>query len=160
MAFSGDLRFYVPPTKGLRHFQHLLEKFCVLEADAYEPDYQRTFAYFHTLQKRRALVAVYTDFLDLESSRNLISNLQLLASRHIPLCLTIENNEIEQILDRPVVSEEDAAQKAIAWNFKLEGDKVRDLLKSYGILTLHANHRQLAEKSVDRYIEIKMGGLL
>ncbi|HEY4492161.1 MAG TPA: DUF58 domain-containing protein, partial [Acidobacteriota bacterium] len=75
MAFSSDMQFYLPPTKGLRHFQHLIDKFCVLEADAYEPDYQRTFAYFHTIQKRRALVAIYTDFLDLESSRNLIANL-------------------------------------------------------------------------------------
>ena len=160
MAFSSDLQFYVPPKKGLRHFRHLLEKFCVLQADPFEPDYRRTFAYFHTIQKKRALVAIYTDFLDMDSSANLIRNLQRLSAHHLPLCLTIENDEIRQILQSPIHSPEQAARKAVAWNFKMESEKVRDLLRSCGILTLHVNHRNFAQASVDKYIQVKMSGAL
>jgi uncharacterized protein (DUF58 family) len=159
-AFSHDIRFFVPPKKGFHHLRHLLEEFCMLQADPYEPDYQRTFAYFSTLQKKRALVAVYTDFLDQESSSNLIRNLQKISAHHIPLCLTIENNEIEEILAASSASPEMAAQKAVAWNFKTETEKVRDLLRSYGILTVHANHQDFTQASIDKYIEVKLRGAL
>lgn len=159
-AFSHDIRFFVPPKKGFHHLRHLLENFCTLQADPYEPDYHRTFAYFSTLQKKRAMVAIYTDFLDQESSSNLIKNLQKISAHHVPLCLTIENNEIEQVLAAPSDSPETAAQKAVAWNFKTESEKVRDLLRSYGILTVHANHQDFTQASIDKYIEVKLRGAL
>jgi uncharacterized protein (DUF58 family) len=160
IAFSNDIHFYLPPRKGIRQLRHLLERFVDLQADSFEPDYQRTFALFRTLQKKRALLAIYTDFLDLESSDNLIRSLQQIAAHHIPLCLTVENSEIERILAEAADSPETAAQKAIAWNFKLESAKVRDLLKSHGILTLHANHNDFTRASIEKYIRIKMNGMV
>ena len=85
MAFADDVVTYMPPGKGGGQLPLVLEQFYPLQPRQVESDYRRAFAYLANRLRKRALIIVFTDLIDPDSSQRLLDNLTLLHPRHLVL---------------------------------------------------------------------------
>ena len=71
LAFSKEVKVFVPPAKGMAHLQTILQAIYNLEVDPAESNYAAVLTYMETMQKKRSLLLLFSDvrtFLHEESA--------------------------------------------------------------------------------------------
>ena len=71
LAFSKEVKVFVPPAKGMAHLQTILQAIYNLKVDAAESNYAAVLSYLETMQKKRSLLLLFSDvrtFLHEESA--------------------------------------------------------------------------------------------
>src|SRR5699024_8991227 len=94
LAFSSDIKVFVPPEKGMEHLQRILQSIYHLQADAKESNYAGVMGYLQTVQKKRSLILLFSDiqtFLHEESTLHVIKRVR---EKHLFLMIGIEDEEL------------------------------------------------------------------
>jgi uncharacterized protein (DUF58 family) len=94
LVFGRRVKKFLPPNKGVRHIDAVLEALHDLEPELIEPSYSRAFQFVAANSKKRSFVVILTDLVDRESSKELITSLKLLRPRHLPLVVTIGDRDL------------------------------------------------------------------
>jgi uncharacterized protein (DUF58 family) len=92
----------------------LLEALYNVKAQMIEPSYARAFQYLARHCKRRSLVIILTDLIDREASAELLSYTETLLPRHLPLIVTIGDNDLRALVTRLPHAVEDVYQQSVA----------------------------------------------
>ena len=101
MAFGEEILTYSPPRGGKAQTLNLLRLAYNLSDAAGDSAYQRAIPYLSRRWTRRSLVVFFTDFVDPEASRPLISQISGLAKKHLVMCVAMADPAVTQGRIRP-----------------------------------------------------------
>ncbi len=160
LTFADRVKTFVPPRKGPEQTRALVEELYNIRADLVEPDYRGVFGYLRNRARKRALVAVFTDLVDAEVSGQLLAYLGALAPHHLPLVVTIRDEQTDAISRQMPVNVVGAYEKALAARMLQERALLLARLRQRGALVCDAPPDDIVAMTVNHYLAIKRQGLL
>ncbi len=160
LGFGQDVRVYLPPRSGKSHLSRVVRELAGLSAENYESDYVRALDYFTQQNHRRTLVFLFTEILDPESSRILLSRLRRLVPQHVPCCVTIQDSEMLSASRAFPEHEADVYRRVVAADLIAEKRRTLGILMKSGAQVVHVPADQMCLATLSRYLEIKRRGVL
>ncbi len=160
LVFGRKVRKYLPPQRGVQHFDAILEALHDLEPELIEPSYARAFQFISANLKKRALVVILTDLVDKESSKELLSSLRLLRPRHLPLVATIGDKDLNLTVSRVPADLKEMFTQSAAEEIIHQREAALRLVETQGGLALDVNASNLAPRLLETYLKVKERGLL
>jgi uncharacterized protein (DUF58 family) len=160
MTFDDAPRAFMKPTGGRAGGRKLTRAAYALEAGFAATDYRSALMFFRAQVRARSLFVLFTNLLDARSARELSSSVRSLLPRHLPLCVMMQDTDIEALAVTPARAVGDlyvraAAGETLAWRDGF----IRSLRKS-GVLVLDAKPGDVTPRLVKSYLEIKARRLL
>lgn len=160
VVFGRRVKKFLPPQRGIRHFDATLEALHDLEPELIEPSYSRAFQFVSGNLKKRALVVILTDLVDKESSKELLSSLKLLRPRHLPLVVTIGDRDLNTAVSRVPANLKEVFTQSAAEEIIHQRESALRLVETQGGLALDVNASNLVPRLLETYLKVKERGLL
>jgi len=160
LAFSDHLLRMRAPRKSREHVARLADELYELQVELVEPDYVAAFAPLKGRLRKRSLVVIFTDIVDLESSERLVSHTAALAPQHLPLLVALRDAELEEIAQQPPAREEDVYAAAVAVRLLDRRAAALAAMRARGALILDVAPYQLTTRVVNQYLAVKAAGRL
>ncbi len=154
-AFADGITATVEPRTGSAQLRRLLDAIGPLQPGEIESDYAGALNEVRVRQRRRALLAIFTDIVDRDQAAALISQCALLRRRHLPLVITVRDPAVVDLARaRPRTAAQVYARAVAAGIAADRADAVR-LLRAGGVDVIDADARTLSPRLVNRYLELK-----
>jgi uncharacterized protein (DUF58 family) len=158
-TFSDRVESFMPPTRGAAVMRTVLESLSTVEVRQVETDYWQVVGQVMDRLKRRSLLVMMTDVLDTSGSSGLIINLARAASRHLVMCVVLNEPRIAKIAESEPETLQDAYVKAAASHTKLQRHLALETMRSRGIMVLETSPNQLTIQLIRRYLEVRRANL-
>ncbi len=158
LAFGG-VRRWRPPQKGGDVVTRLLEQTYDLESTLEASDYLMAAKELIPLQRRRSLVVLLTNTRD-DDREELERAMRLLAKRHLVVLADLRESLLDQTLEHPVRSFDDALRFHAVDAYRTERQRNHDLMQHHGAITLDLLASQLPVALVNQYLNVKASGRL
>ena len=159
-AFDAAVRAFSPPGAGMTGFARLQTALARLDYHPYEANFTLGLAELNARLGRRALVVLFTDFVDTTSAELLIESIAAMSNRHAVLFVTLKDRDLETMVDAAPGSFHMVAQAVVAQDFLHERALVFERLRRLGVFCLDADVASLSADLVNRYLAIKRRGAL
>jgi len=160
LAFSKEIKVFVPPAKGMAHLQTILQAIYHLQVDAAESNYAAVLQYLEMVQKKRSLLLLFSDvrtFLHEESALILLKRLR---QRHLFFMIGIEDQTlIKRACEEPITVQA-AMLKSIAQQQLLFKKREKSKWEKQGLQMIEAREEKLVIAAVSHYIDIMNQNLL
>ena len=160
VVFGRKVKKFLPPKRGVEHFDAVLEALHDMEPELIEPSYARAFQFISSNLKKRALVVILTDLVDKESSKELLSSLKLLRPRHLPLVTTIGDRDLNLVVSQTPKDLREVFTQSAAEEIIHQRDSALRMVETQGGLALDVNASNLAPRLLETYLKVKERGLL
>lgn len=160
VVFGRKVKKFLPPQRGVQHFDAVLEALYDLEPELIEPSYARAFQFISANLKKRALVVILTDLVDKESSKQLLSSLKLLRPRHLPLVTTIGDKDLNATVSKIPTDLGEVFTQSAAEEIIHQRDSALRLVETVGGLALDVTASSLTPRLLETYLKVKERGLL
>ena len=160
VAFADDVEAYIPPDSGKRQLYKIIESLYRISPKMCQPDYEKAFTLIKSRLRKRSLIVVFTDLIDVEISRILTSYLPQLRPRHLTLCINIRDTGLIKVADQLPENVDDVYKKAVASQLLMEQQGALDKLHQSGVLILDAEPENLSVAAINRYLELKGKNLI
>ena len=158
LLFADSVQAYLPPARhALSRVADVLAK---VETRRVEPDYPAAFRYLGRRLRRRSLVVLFTDVIDVRASGALLEHLGASARRHLPLIVALRNVELEAAAGTAVEDEHGAFQRAAAEELLQARAVALNGIRRRGVLVTDVRPEAATAETLARYLEIKRRGLL
>lgn len=158
--FADKPLVYMPPRRGKAYLPRILEAVCDVQPQMVEPDYVGALSYFADAHKQRALMVVLTDLTDPTGSQTLLTGLASLSPRHLPFCVTLADHNLKELALTATRGWRPILRRAVATDLLVQRELAFSHLQRRGCMVLDCPPRDLSERLVDRYLEIKARGQL
>jgi uncharacterized protein (DUF58 family) len=159
-GFDAAVRHYQGPLRGVSSFPRIERATAELDYHHQETNFTLGLAELNVRLRRRALVILFTDFVDTITAELLIESLQRLANRHVVLFVTQRGSVLQQAVEAPPKEFADVARAVIAHDFLREREIVLERLQRLGVHCLDVPSRGLSVALINRYLMIKRRGLI
>lgn len=159
-GFDARVRHYQQPLRGTQCFSQIQRATAQLQYHTQETNFTLGLAELHARLKRRALVIVFTDFVDTVTAELLIESMQRIANRHLVVFVTLRDSYLQQTVDAPPHRFEDVARAVIAQDFLHDRSIVLERLARIGVQCLDVPSGNLPVGLINRYLHIKQRGLI
>jgi uncharacterized protein (DUF58 family) len=159
-GFDASVRKYVEPLRGGAAFARIQRITAELDYHHHETNFTLGLAELHSRLKRRALVILFTDFVDTITAELLVESMGRIASRHVVVFVTMQDAFLRKTIDAPPRRFEDVARAVIANDFLHERSVVFERLSRLGVHCLDVPVNGLSIKLINRYLQIKQRGLI
>lgn len=160
LAFSKEVKVFVPPAKGMEHLQTILHSIYGLQVDPVESNYAAVFSYLETMQKKRSLLLLFSDIRTFLYEENALAYLIRLRQRHLFLMIGIEDRAVlDQVKEEPV-DVHSAMVKSIAQKQILFQKREKRKWETRGLLMTEAREENLAVAAVSFYMDLMNRNLL
>ena len=160
MIVSDDVDAYLPLGKGQAQFKQCLELLFGVEARLCHVDYRGALEQIAIRCKRRSLVVFFTDLVDEDTSAELVSYMRLLRPTHLPLCVTLQDEQVVAASRTPTDTVAQMYERTVALDLLSERRRVLDSLQKLGAVVLDSAPEDLSVQVVNRYLELKYRQLL
>ncbi len=160
MIVSDSVDAYLPLGKSPGHFKQCLELLYGVEARLCHVDYRGALEQIAQRCKRRSLVVFFTDLVDEDTSADLVTYLRLLRPVHLPLCVTLQDEQVLATSRRPSEMAEQMYERTVAIDLLNERRRILDSLHKLGAVVLDTSPDELSMNLVNRYLELKYRQLL
>ncbi len=155
LSFSDKIGAFLPPGKGRAQALAIMSSLYNVPLTTEESDYAGAFLYLARRWRKRSLVVVFTDLLDPESSRQVIMNLNSLASTHLCMCVAISDSSVLSSA-RAVPGEMlELYEKAAAVEVLRDRALAIAELEQAGVVVVDSEPGTLSPAVVNRYLEVK-----
>src|SRR2546428_791087 len=154
---AGD---YPAAPRGRLAVKRVLDVLARVEPRLVEPDYPGAFRYLAARNRKRALTVLFTDVIDRFASDALVANVASLRPRHLPLAVTLQNPELNQVAALRPVAAHDAFRKAAAEELLRAREEALGRMRRAGVLVLDVPPARAAEAVVAKYLDLKRRGRL
>jgi len=158
LAYTDQVRAYLPPRRGRRAFLSILETLYRLESELVESDHARAFTYLSGRGLRRSLLALFTDLSDPEPSRALVAHLARMARQHLVALVTVADPALTGPAGRDPRDAQELYEKVVAQRLLAERRQVLAMLAGHGVITLDLPADKLSAQVVATYLELKSRG--
>ena len=160
VVFGRKIRSFLPPSRGRDHLDSALEALYPIEPEMIEPSYARAFEFIAANSKRRALIVLLTDLVDEEGSKELLTSLNLLRPRHLPLVVTIADRDLKAVVRSAPSSVKELFTQSVAEEIIHHREAALRRVESQGGLALDVTAAALAPSLLETYLRVKERGLL
>lgn len=158
LVFADGIQHFVPPARRQR--SRLADAFAETETRVVEPDYPSAFEYLARRLRRRSLLVLFTDVVDVDTSDPLLTHLAAARRRHVPLAVTLRNPELEALAESPADDDPDVFRRAAAEELIQARARALASMRRAGVLVADTRPEDAAPEVVNRYLEVKRKGLL
>lgn len=158
LVFADRVQHFVPPARDQR--SRLAEVLAETETRIVEPDYPSAFEYLGRQLRRRSLVVVFTDVVDVETSGALLTHLAAAGRRHVPLAVALGNPELDARAESAAGDESEVFDRAAAEELIQARARALASMRRAGVLVADARPDDAAPEVVNRYLRVKRRGRL
>lgn len=155
LAFADQVRAFVPPARGDRQFQLILDALQAIRAQPVESDPRRTAMFLASHQTRRSLIIFYTDLAAEIEGDALIASLSLLSRRHLVVCASLTDPDLVALANKLPEDSQQAYEKVVAARLLEERRRQLERLNRLGIATLQGSPEALTPAVINHYLETK-----
>ena len=159
-VFDDGLRTWIPPEAGMQRFGRILDAVYDAEAVQRFPRYREAARHLLRLLKRRSLVVWITDLLDADQGQELIAAMRVLRRRHLSLVVALDDPAIRRLAQEEPGTASDLFVQVGATELLEERQGLLRRLRGEGTHVLDEPVGAVAPELVDRYLDIKMRGLV
>ncbi len=160
LSFATEIGSFLAPRNGRDHLRSITESLYRVEATFQESDYRRALDFALGRIQKRALVVVLTDLLDPDTSAALVSRTIALRPRHLPLIVSLLDEDLRQAATAEPKTVQDAYVRDAANRLEGEYRLTAARLRNAGALLLRVPARALSTETVNEYLRVKSRGLL
>jgi uncharacterized protein (DUF58 family) len=158
LAYSDDVRGFVPPQRGRRALLSTVQALYNLRAEAVEPDHARAFDFLARRNLRRSLVVLFTDLADRESSSALAAQVLGAARQHLVVTVTLADPNLRRPAVRRPTDGHSLYEKMVAQQLLDDRATVLAKLASHGVHTVDTDADSLNPRLIGTYLELKQRG--
>jgi uncharacterized protein (DUF58 family) len=160
IAFAESVKAFLPPRKGQAQVGRLTEALYDLQPVLVEPNYAEALGLLHSRARKRALIVVFTDLVDVDASRRLLAHLSALAPRHLPLLITLRDTSLQDAARQAPEETFDVYRQAMARQVLADREAALAVLRHRGVLVLDTTPERLTVDAVNQYLALKARGRL
>ncbi len=160
LAFSTDVKVFVPAGKGIAHLQTILQAIYNTKVDAVESNYGAVLSYLETVQKKRSLLLLFSDVHTFVREESALVYLRKLRQRHYFLMIGVEDATLNQRINEKPTTVQTAMLKSIAQQQMLVKKREKRKWENQGLMMVEAKEENLAVTAVSYYIDIMNRNLL
>lgn len=160
MVFSDEIEQFIPPQRGKQQVARLTEALHAQEARPVEPDYLGAVTYFAHRWRKRSLIAVFTDLVEVEASRALVQALSGIARHHLCLCITVADPRLRRLSQQAPETLPQFYSRAIATQVLTDRFAVIRMLEHMGVHVIDTEPENLVQAVVNYYTQVKGKGRL
>src|SRR5256714_1122797 len=154
-GFADDVRSYLPPRRGRGQFLRITEELRRIAVTTTESDYRSALEFLRARAARRALVVLFTDLVDEEASRSLVSAVTRLAGNNLVLCCLLADPELAEVAARVPDSTVSLYERVVAREVRDARAKALATMRRRGVHTIHVPSDRLPVATIQRYLELK-----
>jgi uncharacterized protein (DUF58 family) len=156
MIFNDEVRSYVAPTRGAGALRKIRETLISASASMAEPDYAAAFRTLAARQRRRSMIVLFTDVIDLRSSAAVIAHTVSTAQRHVPLVVALQNDQVTAAAIPTPHASLDATYNAVAAEeLMLARAAALERMRQRGVSVLDTPPSGMTAAVINRYLELK-----
>jgi uncharacterized protein (DUF58 family) len=159
-GFDAAVRQYIGPQRGVSSFPRIQRATAELDYRHQETNFTLGLAELNARLKRRALVILFTDFVDTITAELLIEGMQRVANRHLVVFVTQRGSILQNAVEATPNQFVDVAKAVIAQEFLRDRAIVFERLERLGIHCLDVPSQGLSVALINRYLLIKQRGLI
>jgi uncharacterized protein (DUF58 family) len=159
-GFDAAVRQYRQPIRGVSSFARLQQATAELAYRHDETNFTLGLAELSVRLKRRALVVLFTDFVDTVTAELLIESLQRIALRHVVVFVTLRDPLLQRMVDAPPDQFTNVAEAVVAHDLLRDRRIVFERLERLGVHCLDVASQGLSVGLINRYLLIKQRGLI
>lgn len=159
-GFAAAFRHYLAPERGPAQFARFQRFSAGLDYHEEETNFTLGLAELNSRLQRRALIVLFTDFVDAVSAELMLESLQWLTRRHVVVFATLRDPLPEATRDAAPVDIETAARAVVADDLLRERAIVLERITRMGVHCLDVPAKDLSPALLNRYLTIKQRGLL
>jgi uncharacterized protein (DUF58 family) len=161
IVFDSLVRRYIAPTRAPGTLGALRDALTGVTATMTEPDYAAAFRTLTERNRRRSLIVLFTDVIDVRSSRAVIALTARSAERHLPLVVALRNEQLVLAsVPSPDASDEQAYESAAAEELLSARDEALQIMRQAGVAVLDTAPTGMTAALINRYLEIKERSVL
>lgn len=160
ILFGAEVERVVPPEAGTTRLGPLARALYLAKARPVEADYGAAFDELLARQRRRALVVVFTELSDPETTALLLSRAELLRRRHFVAVAAISDADLVEVATARPTTEAGALARGAAERIIDERELAARRLGAAGVAVITASADGLAAAVVTRYAAVKARGAL
>jgi uncharacterized protein (DUF58 family) len=159
-GFDAIVRAYHAPVRGVARFGNIQRATAELAYRNEETNFTLGLAELNIRLKRRALVILFTEFIDTITAELMIESLQHVANRHVVVLVTLRDADLQRTVDAEPRSFEAVAEAVIAEDLQTDRAVVFERLERMGLHCLDTPSAGLSVALINRYLRIKQRGLI
>ncbi len=157
-CFAEKVISYVPPGKGKTQSARILDDLYMHQPRMEESNYYDALMYLNSKQRKRCLVFLLTDLIDVDSSARLISSINLISRHHLTVCVALSDYELRDIVEEEPVKSDQVFNQAVALSIMSDRKNALTALTARGVITVDAAPADLNIATVNKYLQIKREG--
>ena len=159
-SFDARFRSFIKPGRGMPYFTQFQRFSAGLAYQTEETNFTLALAELGSRLQRRALVILFTEFVDFISAELLLESLRLMTKRHVVVFVTLRDPMLTGLQDASPDNFSKVAKAVIADDFLRERRIVLERVARLGVHCLDVSARQFSTALLNRYMTIKQRGLL
>lgn len=160
VVFADGIKTYLAPANGRLQYRKIVDALYTAKPHLTYVDYLALFKELNVRLLRRSLLCVFTDFIDEDQAQTMVDPMRRLAKRHVPLCLSVKDAALAELLSTTPKDPELAYQHAVASELLLEREAMKRKVGQDGVTVIDVDADQLSLAAVNQYLEIKARGTL
>ncbi len=157
-VFDSRMRVFLPPKKGKGQLHRITSCLYSIQPEVVEPDFRGACHYIMENNRKRSLVCIFTDLIDAEASRQLISYVSVMARKHLVVCITLIDSEVLHTARSLPDSSEEMYEKAVAEEILRDREKAMAVLRNMGVVVVNVPPEELSVAAINQYLELKARG--
>lgn len=159
-SFDKAPSLYTAPVSGTQQFGGFQNKASQIQYSNEETNYTYGLSFLAQKLRRRSLIVVFTDFVDMTQSELMLETVARLLKRHLIIFVAFRNQPLSDLTTKTVETPSDISQAVIAQNILSERSLVLTRLRRMGVDVLDADPNSLNTDIVNRYLALKAKGAL
>ncbi len=160
VVFADGIKTYLAPAAGRLQYRKIVDALYTAKPHLTYVDYLALFKELNVRLVKRSLLCVFTDFIDEDQAQTMVEPMRRLAKRHVPLCLSVKDTALAELLRTPPADPELAYQHAVASELLLDREAMKRKVGQDGVKVVDVSADQLSLAAVNQYLEIKARGAL
>jgi uncharacterized protein (DUF58 family) len=155
MAFADGVKLYMPPRKGQPQLQKILANLYNLQPELVESDFGAACQYIRFKNTKRSLICIFTDLIDEETSRDLITYVSLLTQNHLVVCITLLDSLLINQAKKIPNNSLEVYEKGVARSVLRSRRKAISILRNRGVVVINVPPEDLSIAIINKYLQIK-----
>ena len=156
VVFDDQIRAFVPPARGRAALRRVRDALVPVRATMAEPDYAIAFRTLAARHRKRSLVVLFSDVIDLRASQALIAHTARSAARHLPLVVAMRNDALAAAAAPTAASSTRALfESAAAEELLSARDDALQRMRRAGVAVVDVSPSAMTAAVINRYLEIK-----
>lgn len=155
LAFSDQIESFMPQRKGHAALMQMNESLYRLEPRLREPSYERACRFLSAQHRKRSLIVIFTDVIDVEASSALLRYTARFARHHLPLCVTMRNLELEAMAHGCPNDPADCFPQAVALQMLDRRSAALATMRRSGVDVLDVSPHDMTPRLIQRYLDLK-----